>query len=213
MKHYRQRRRRQILNINNKKNSALSIRDIAVPIIAALVAVILNQWFYESNKRTDAWINYEIESIKLQRPVLNRILSFTYKNELIVLTTVLRHTYIYVDTVSESGDNKNPRDGETVTIDENYTDSLPAFIVYEDRRNRLMQDLAYIKENRDLLDHEIYIIVDELLDYIEEYPMPDLHDDDEMSKTKWRESKVRNGWQDIIDKLRNSCWIKLNSFN
>ena len=66
--------------------SGIEIKDILIPVFSALLAVFLNQLFFESNRRLEAQIEYEREILRTQTPALNRILAFTYKYE---LTTII----------------------------------------------------------------------------------------------------------------------------
>src|ERR1700758_3345639 len=84
---------------NSSNNKTVYLKDVLIPLITAILAVGLNQFFFESNRITESNIEIHKESLKNQRPVLNRILAFTYKYDVttMIYYTIPVHHYIYID--------------------------------------------------------------------------------------------------------------------
>lgn len=191
-------------------NSEFQPKDFYIPIIVALVIVICNQLFFEQNKKTELTIEFQKENLRLQTPILNRILSFTYKYELttIIFVTKAVTTNHYQDTIKSKvlKSEKNVEETDSIFI------TVPSFIALENKRNRLIEDIEIIRKQRDFLDHRIYILFDKLLDFLDKHPLPNIDDKEEMLKTDWQKPEIEDEWHKLLSKLRTSCAEKLIQF-
>jgi hypothetical protein len=193
----------------------IEIKDILIPLFSAFCAVGVNQLFFFSNLKSQAKIELKKERIKVQTPILNRILSFTYKHELIstnhITTRIqpvsVRHTFYNTDTkITDTSNFK-----EELILNDTSKIDYPAFIIDSNRRNKLYLDLNEILKNRDLLDHSIYIKFDEIVSLLEDNSFPILdYKNGIMSNSNWDKDEIRKLWFDKLIEIRGLSLYKLN---
>ena len=200
-----------------KKNdeSSVYLKDILIPLFSAVFAVGINQLFFVDNKLTEAQIELQKENIKAQYPTLNRILAFTYKYE--ETEILLISNIVYTDKITQI----NEATGEIIKVKEvqriESIDTIkvtaPSFVLKKEKRNKLNADLEVLKENRDLLEHTVYIELDRLLTFLEDHPLPNIDSNDEIANSDWCKNKTVEEWNTYMENLRKSCYDIINSFS
>jgi hypothetical protein len=200
-----------IQNNRTKGKSKIELKDIIIPLASAVFAVSINQIFFEQNRKVEAQIEYERETLKEQTPALNRILAFTYRYETMVIKTVLRRSIIVycidpktMDTIDL--EEKNVSYGDTTKV------SAPSFILVKTKRERLLSDLEAVKKYRDILDHEIYIALENVFIFLEDNPMPNMDDSEDVANSVWRKKEVQKKWEDMLYELRVKCVLRIEKF-
>ncbi len=198
--------------INTNK---IELKDILIPFLSALCAVGINQLFFFSNLKSQARIELKKERIKIQTPILNRILSFTYKYELIstnhIMTRIqpvsVTHTFYNIDTkITDT----NFYEEELISKDTSKVD-YPAFVIDTMRRKKLFDDLNEILKNRDLLEHSIYVKIDEIVSLLESNPFPTIdYINKNISTSNWNKEEIRKLWFDELVVIRGLSLHELN---
>lgn len=196
---------------NQKKKTTIELKDILIPLFSAFFAVLVNQFFFENNRRIEAKIEYEKEILKNQTPVLNRILSFTYKYEVAVVYYYLTPAKkkIYYDNtgkIIKSVIEKNEEKNDTIKI------IIPSFVVEENRREKLISDLNWLKSQRDFMDHEIYIAFENVCDFLDKNSLPDCNDNKQVINSVWNNRDIQEEWNKLIVELRIKCSNKIGEF-
>lgn len=194
-----------------QQNKSIQLKDIIIPLFSAMVAVFLNQLFFESNKVAESRIEIVKENYLIQRPIFNRILAFSYRYETTIATyykVPFRH-YIYKDR--QTGKVLKEEDKELPAVD-STTIRIPSFVIDQNKRNKFLDDIETIKKQRDLLDHEIYICLDDIIVFIETHPFPDLTKREEIIASTWKDAKTKTDWENLLDKIRQLCIDKINAF-
>lgn len=197
---------------NNKKG--IELKDFLIPIISAILALFLNQLFFESNKRVEAQIEYEREMFKIQTPSLNRILAFSYKYEISLITFYIQDRVHQITTIIDrnSGETLKTEKKDLFGKIDTLTMRIPTFVAHMEKRNRLLHDLESLKEQRDYLDPEIYIAFDNIIEFLEENKLPNLENSEEMFKSSWKSEKIQYDWKKLVDELRIKCNMKIYKF-
>lgn len=194
----------------SKKNRKLKIelRDIIIPFVSAITAILFNQLFYKQNMRTNAQIEFQKESIQSQKPILNRILAFTYKYESVEVVRGYRKvTYLFdsetnqvFDSIIEPYDTLNWKKFK-----------LPGFIYFEESKELFFSDLNYVRNNRDYLEHSIYMVIDEIEEFLKQNPIPKSIDwDNESFFSSWTNEETHDKWKSLMVELRTETLKVIN---
>ena len=91
--------------------------------------------------------------------------------------------------------------------------TIPSFVIDESKRKKLNEDIEIIEKQRDLLNHNIYIAVENIIEFINENRLPDLENDEEIKKSIWKTEKIQNKWESLILELRIICLNEIDSFS
>lgn len=172
----------------------------------------MNQFFFESNRRIEAKIEYEAELFREQTPIRNRILAFTYKYELTVtqyITTPIELTK-YVDP--ETGNTVKTERKKRKDLADTLSIEVPSIVVKSEKRVQLMEDLKWLRENRDFLDHDLFIQFDKVFEFLIKYPLPEKMDEESLRASSWSNKNVQKEWGSILKELRDLCYNKINEF-
>jgi hypothetical protein len=81
-----------------------------------------------------------------------------------------------------------------------------------DKREQFLEDLDWIKNNRDILDHDLFIQFDKLLEFLSDHPLPTKLDQESISSSDWVNKKTQKEWNSVIQDLRNMCFTKIYGF-
>jgi hypothetical protein len=192
--------------VNLRERRMLEWRDVFNTIITALVVTLINQYVFYGNQKTEKFLEYEFEILKQQRPVLNRIMGFTYKYELTHLVFT-RQIYYYSNDTSQLV--INPKTGKPFENETSAEIDMPSFACDSLNRIRFVNDINYIYEKIDLVDHEVYIAFDKLLLFIDKHPLPEKYDEETFLKSDWRNKDIQNQWLRHIDTLRSITFKKM----
>ena len=195
---------------NNSKKIEISSfsKELLLIIFGALIGILVNQIFFKQNKDYEMKVELQKDLLKEQYQYLNRILQFTHKYE---ITEVIEYTQpIKVIQTIDIKTNKVIRT-ENIELEKKLTKSfiLPSFIVFENKRNTFLDDLNYIKDNRDKIDHNVYNKFDELLQFISQNPFPKGYEKYDYEKTIWKTEKTQNKWNEKISALYEITYSKL----
>lgn len=175
-------------------------KELLLILFGALIGALANQVFFKDNKDYEMKAELQKDLLKEQYQYLNRILQFTHRYE--ISTTLYYTQFIEIKKYIEDGTNKVIK---TDTTEKTITDStyltMPSFILKSDRRSRLIDDLEYIKTNKDKIDHEVYSKFERLLDIISENPIPKSTDNMELIKSPWNKKEVQDKWHKVITEL------------
>ena len=197
---------------NSKETKSIEVssfsKELLLIVFGALIGVLANQVFFRENKAYEMKVELQRDLLKEQYQYLNRILQFTHRYE---ITTTLYYTQpLQILRYIEQGSNKLIR---TDTIVAKVTDStsltMPSFILKGDRRAKFIEDLEYIKINKDKIDHEVYSKFEELLDIISENPIPLSSDNKELVKSTWNRKEVQDKWHKTTIELYYLTYGKL----
>ena len=99
------------------------------------------------------------------------------------------------------------------------TDSIPsdtihitglAFVIDDKYRTKFLQDLEFIKKQRDYLDADVYSAYEEINEFLEDNKLPDLKNSIELEKSIWLQKSTELKWQEILENLNSTCYKKLN---
>jgi hypothetical protein len=185
---------------------------VLIPLIAAVLAVFLNQFFFESNRKVEARIQYESELFRKQTPVHNRILAFTYKYEVTVAQFVSIPVKVteYIDSLT--GKTIRTEKKEMMNLSDTLSFTVPSIVIKLDKREQFLEDLDWIKNNRDILDHDLFIQFDKLLEFLSDHPLPTKLDQESISSSDWVNKKTQKEWNSVIQDLRNMCFTKIYGF-
>jgi len=195
-------------NNGTNKSSEIHLKDLLIPFISALIAVVLNQLFFVPNKKTEAAIEFRQEMLKIQMPAINRILAFTYRYELQVTKYYPQQEIIYYDPVSGKivGNEIRNIPGDTLFV------TTPSFVMDKKKRKRFEEDIQLLVSQRDLLDHNIYVALDKLLLFIDEHQLPSFDDPKQLEETEWQRQEIHEEWHRLTEDLRHVCFSKINEF-
>jgi hypothetical protein len=196
----------------NTKKTEIEIKDILIPLFSAVFAVFLNQIFFESNRRVEAQIEYEREMLKTQTPALNWILAFTYKYHFAIVTYFTVPTQEIIYTNVKTG--KIIRKDKKELLDEidSVSVTVPFFVVDQTKREKLFSDLESLKQQRDILDHEIYIAFENIIEFLDANKLPELTNKNEILVSVWKSEKVQKEWEQLMVELRTLCSNKIEKF-
>lgn len=174
--------------INEKQKFEISDLPKKLLLIAfgTLIGIIGNQVFFRVNKSYEMKVELKKDLLKTQYQFLNRILLFTYRNE--ITNKTVTASLCQIRTFIEEG-NRVIKIDTIMKWTEKFT--LPSFIIQEDKRKQLLEDIDIIKRNKGEIDFEIYAKFEELLKIITENPFPRTSDINELIKSKWNDKKVQ----------------------
>lgn len=194
-------------DINKKEEKRqFEMKDIFIPVITALVFTILNQFVFYDNQKTEKFLEYEFEMLKQQRPVLNRIMAFTYRYEMTHFTYTTKTYFCSDDSTQLILNTKTGKPFEKIA---NIQIELPSFACDSISRTRFLIDINHIYEKIDFVDHEVYVAFDEILLFIEQHPLPEKYDEENFMKSEWRSEEIQNQWLQNITALRNITFKKM----
>jgi hypothetical protein len=90
---------------------------------------------------------------------------------------------------------------------------LPGFIYFDESKESFLADLSFIKNNRDYLDHSIFIVIDDIEEFLKQNPIPEsIEWDDELSFSSWIDKAIQDKWRSLLVDLRNEA-LKVLSFD
>ncbi|WP_213188543.1 hypothetical protein [Cloacibacterium caeni] len=197
-----------IENTSKKIEISSFSKELLLIIFGALIGILVNQIFFKQNKDYEMKVELQKDLLKEQYQYLNRILQFTHKYE---ITEVIE--YIQPIKVIQTIDTKTNKviKTENIEMEKKLKNSftLPSFIISENKRNTFLNDLNYIKDNRDKIDHNVYNKFDELLQFISENPFPKGYEKSDYEKTMWKTEKTQEKWNKKISELYEITYSKL----
>jgi len=199
-----------------KKDSSdkrgITLKDVLIPFFSALIAVFFNQVFFENNRRIEAKIEYQKERLQQQTPILNRLLAFTYKYEILtrVIYTLPVQEITYIDKATN----------EVIRIEKRelreQMDSVVltsfSFVSETDRRERLLNELKFIESNKDLLDHHIYQAIDDILSFLDKNKLPILNMNEDMVNSVWMKQETQDQWGNLLVRLRTITYQRMDAW-
>lgn len=152
--------------------------EIIVGVLIAVVTVVVSQFFYNTNVIKQVRLEFEKETFINQIPIYNRIISIFENRNLVHQDSVIVFTKpsIYRYKVDQFGnlleiDSLNAVSSE-VRKDTLFNVSAPSFIFKDVDYNRLINDLDYIRLNSNKLSPNLYKSINELLIFLDTYPLP-----------------------------------------
>lgn len=183
-------------------------KELLLIVFGALIGVLINQVFFRENKDYEMKVELQRDLLKEQYQYLNRILQFTHRYE---ITTAVYYTKpMQILRYIEKGSNKViKRDTIEMGVTDSSSLTMPSFILKADRRMKFIEDIEYIKINKDKIDHEVYSKFEELLDIVSENPIPQTLDNNELSKSTWNNYEVQEKWHKTITELYSLTYGKL----
>lgn len=198
----------KIKDIKSIEVSSFS-KELLLIVFGALIGILANQVFFRENKDYEMKVELQRDLLKEQYQYLNRILQFTHRYE--IATTLYCAQPIQILTYLEKGTNKVIKKDTIVTEVVNKFSSLkmPSFILNIDKRARFVEDLEYIKSNKDKIDHEVYSKFEELLDIISDNPIPESSDNKKIVKSTWSTKEVQDKWHKTTSELYHLTYGKL----
>ncbi|MFI5218746.1 MAG: hypothetical protein ACHQNT_04590 [Bacteroidia bacterium] len=190
---------------DNKKESKPIVvssfsKELLLIVFGVLIGILGNQVFFKENKDYEMKTELQKDLLKEQYQFLNRILLFTHRYE---ISTAIYYTQpVYIRTFMEKGTNKVVKtDTIPMGIQDTLFITLPSFLIKDDRRKQFIDDIEYIKTNKDKIDHEIYAKFEELLDITIHNPIPKSSDKTELKNSSWNKKEVQDEWLKKLSEL------------
>lgn len=213
---------REVFNTNS---GSINLKDFIIPLFTAVTVLFFNQLVFEANRKTEALIQYQKEILREQRPMLNRILAFTYKYEYAIVSTGYKDSFsldikqLLLNNKGLSMDNNEDilnfmkefnYDSFYKIRNKNFelkNDTLLSFFIDEKKRMKLKEDLDYLYLNRDLINHSIYIAIEDIIDFV------GFDDDGQINvDLKLSSTETIKKWESLLFRLRENCQEELNQF-
>lgn len=190
-----------------QRHNYIGVKEVLIPILAAVLSVLFNQVFYEHNKIVEENIRFKREILKEQMPTINRIQSFANRYAIATIENIRVIRYH-----AQIMDPKTKKLKDTVYYDQLDTVKfyVPAFATIESFRLKFIDDLNVVLSKRDLLDHRIYSCIEDLILFLDRNPDLDIRKPNAKMLEAWKNDTLQYKWNDLMEKLRQSCYTVLN---
>jgi hypothetical protein len=188
--------------------SKIPIKDLIIPLIISIIVVSLNQLLLKPNSELHARIEYKLHRIKVQTPIINRILAITDEYKTIDL--------IYIETIVEKHETQHMLTGQVfkTQLIKGYDSTnfqLPSFIYNIEERKKLITDLNSIMTRRDLLDYDVFLAFEKFYNfYFARLPSDD--NPNSMFESEWNDCKCNREWLQLLFELNTVCKAKLADY-
>lgn len=195
--------------------------EIIVGVLIAVVTVIVSQSFYNTNVTKQVRLEFEKETFINQIPIYNRVISIFENRNLVYQDSVIvfAKPSIYRYKVDQFGnlleiDSLNTISSE-VRKDTLLNVSAPSFIFKDVDYNRLIDDLDYIKSNSSKLAPNLYKPINELLIFLDTYPLP-IGDRYERRSAAyygaWGKENIYTQYFEIVGRVHNQFQQSMRKF-
>lgn len=182
-------------------------KELLLIVFGALIGALGNQVFFKGNKDYEMKVELQKDLLKEQYQYLNRILLFTHRYE---ITTAIYYTQpLQIKTYIEKGTNRIVKSDTIPMAIQNSFFTLPSFLVKDDKRSSFIEDINYIKTNKDKIDHEVYAKFEELVDITIDNPIPKSSDKTELKNSPWNKKEVQDLWYKKLTELYFLTYGKL----
>lgn len=163
---------------------------IYLPLIAVLVTILFQQIFYKGNERDKQKIELRKELLKNQYQLLEKMERMIEIGEYV---SVLNFQYVYLNRNDEVvGDDK-----EGISID------VPSIVQDKKLQNEWEELSLDVMEGKDKIDFDVYKAFEDLIKFIEKYPIPEKTDRIELiEKSRWSESEIIGRWLSLNKYLK-----------
>lgn len=195
--------------------------EIIVGVLIAVVTVVVSQFFYNTNVIKQVRLEFEKETFINQIPIYNRIISIFENRNLVHQDSVIVFTKpsIYRYKVDQFGnlleiDSLNTVSSE-VRKDTLFNVSAPSFIFKDVDYNRLINDLDYIRLNSNKLSPNLYKSINELLIFLDTYPLPigDRHTRRSAAYYgAWGKENIYTQYFEIVERVHNQFQKSMRKF-
>lgn len=143
---------------------------------------------------------YQKEILRDQFMFLNRILLFTHKYEIgtysYINTPIYKKQYVKNGKIIKKEKIYDYKKSDTTKI------RLPTFATDNQKRSQFLEDINYIKSNKDKIDHTVYVKFEKILAFIDNHKIPsDNNDMNSMMKSEWKEEEIIKEWDELTDDL------------
>ncbi len=199
---YRKRgiQRRNIrIRANQKSEDRILWKDVVVPLLAAIMVVLIQQLFFEENKKVESDIDFKMARLREQLPTLNRIMVFT--DEYSISYTKIIATPVQIKELINTATGEIISSKEVELQDQSDTTILvvPSFVSSKISRDKFTADLEAINTGRNLLDYHIYLRLERVMDFLLENPLPPVDNHEQMLKSNWSKSETQKEWRKLMD--------------
>lgn len=183
--------------------------------ITCLLTLGLSQIFYKYNLDTQLKLEFEKEIFINQIPLYNRINSLLKDFELnsIELTTITanRTNYIYKDQFENVIDTVVVKDSSSAKKEAIFV-IAPNFMFSDTYYDRTINNLNFIKQNKDNLAPSVYMQVDSLFKFLDLHPIP--NKDERLSNilAHWSKEGVYKEYHEILKGLNDLFHDNINRY-
>lgn len=189
----------------NQQSSNNILVQIIIVLITAIVTTLANQMFFIENKQEEAKIDLNKDLIKEQYEKLNRILNFSYRYKELFLTTttIVQHSkeVQYIDRTT----GKILKTEKTGVIKrdtlQSVNSAIPSFLAIEKDRKDFDSNLKEIINSKNQVKHSVAIKIDDLLDFLDKHPLPDITNKTTVAHSDWSKKEVKNAWINVMTNL------------
>lgn len=181
-----------------------------ISVCVSILTVIFAQSFHAYNLRIQMKLEFERETAIAQLPLYNRIKSLI-KNDSILTVTTFTPTQITTTYIDPYGNIRGRELKKEVKMD-TLTITAPFFIFNDAAYSLLIDDLEYIKENRNMLDPTTYTQMNKLIIFLEEHPIPNKKTRISEVLYHWGKKEVYTEYYQIIRDLNELFRDKVDKY-
>lgn len=181
-----------------------------ISVCVSILTVIFAQSFHAHNLRIQMKLEFERETAIAQLPLYNRIKSLI-KNDSILTVTTFTPTQITTTYIDPYGNIRGRELKKEVKMD-TLTITAPFFIFNDATYSLLIDDLEYIKENRNMLDPTTYTQMNKLIIFLEEHPIPNKKNRISEILYHWGKKEVYTEYYQIIRDLNELFRDKVDKY-
>lgn len=200
----------ELINDNRKR-----IKYFGNVAITCLITLAITQIFYKYNLNTQLKLEFEKEVFINQIPIYNRINSLLNDLELnsveLITTTANRINFVHRDQFKNVIDTVVVKDlssakKETIIV------VAPNFMFVDTYYDRTINNLTFIKQNKDNLAPSVYMQVDSLFKFLDLHPIPNKNERLSNILAHWSKKDVYMEYYMILNGLNDIFHDNINRY-
>lgn len=181
-----------------------------ISVCVSILTVIFAQSFHAYNLRIQMKLEFERETAIAQLPLYNRIKSLI-KNDSILTVTTFTPTQTVTTYIDQYGNLCGRELKKDVKMD-SLTITAPFFMYNDAAYSLLIDDLEYIKGNRNMLDPKTYAQMNKLIIFLEKHPIPNKKNRISEILYHWGKKEVYTEYYQIIRDLNELFRDKVDKY-